>query len=59
VGSNPARKDGFLMAIKIRSTTSFGGDVKPSVLCKILLHVKDLYVNERDTPIFQIQDISR
>jgi hypothetical protein len=28
-GSNPA-EDGFLRAIKIRSTTSFGGEVRPS-----------------------------
>jgi hypothetical protein len=28
-GSNPADSDGFLTAIKIRSTTSFGGEVKP------------------------------
>jgi hypothetical protein len=29
-GSNPAEDDGFLTAIKIRSTTYFGGEVKPS-----------------------------
>jgi hypothetical protein len=40
-GFNPGRDDGFLRAIKIRSTTSFGGEVKPSVPCrKILRHVK-------------------
>jgi hypothetical protein len=33
--------DGFLTAIKIRSTTSFGGEVKPSVPYReILRHVK-------------------
>jgi hypothetical protein len=33
--------DEFLMAIKIRSTTPFGGEVKPLVPChKILCHVK-------------------
>jgi hypothetical protein len=26
--------DGFLRVIKIRSTTSFGGEVKPSVPCR-------------------------
>jgi hypothetical protein len=31
VGSNLAKNDGFLMAIKISSTTSIGGEVKPSV----------------------------
>jgi hypothetical protein len=36
------RGDGFLRAIKIRSTTSFGVEVKPSAPCrKILRHVKD------------------
>jgi hypothetical protein len=29
-GFKPAEDDRFLMAIKIRSTTSFGGEVKPS-----------------------------
>jgi hypothetical protein len=43
-GSNPAEGDGFLLVIKVHSITSFGGEVKPSVLChKILLHVKDPY----------------
>jgi hypothetical protein len=40
-GSNPAEDDVFLRAIKIRITTSSGGEVKPSVQCKILRHVKD------------------
>jgi hypothetical protein len=40
-GSKPAEDEGFLRAIKIRSTTSFGGEVKPSVSCrKILWRVK-------------------
>jgi hypothetical protein len=30
-GSNPAEEDGFLMAIKICTTNSFGGEVKPLV----------------------------
>jgi hypothetical protein len=33
-GSNPAEDDGFLRVIKIRSMTSFGGEVKPSVPCR-------------------------
>jgi hypothetical protein len=33
-GSNPAENDGFLRVIKIRSTTSFGGEVKPLVPCR-------------------------
>jgi hypothetical protein len=41
-GSNPAEDDGFLRSIKIHSTPSFGGEVKPSVPCrKILQHVKE------------------
>jgi hypothetical protein len=42
--------DGFLRAIKIRSTTSFGGEVKPSSPCrKMLRHVKDHFIYDRDT----------
>jgi hypothetical protein len=49
-GSSPAVSDGFLRAIKIRSTASFGGEVKPSVPCrKILRHVKDPLRYDRDT----------
>jgi hypothetical protein len=49
-GSNAAEDDGFLRAIKIHSTTSIGGEVKPSIPCrKILLYVKEPYVYERDT----------
>jgi hypothetical protein len=40
-GFNPGRGDGFLRAIQIRSTPSFGREVKPEVPCrKIILHVK-------------------
>jgi hypothetical protein len=39
----PGQGDEFLMAIKIRSTPSFGWEVKPEVPCrKILRHDKDL-----------------
>jgi hypothetical protein len=39
--SDPAENDKFLRAIKIRSTTSFGREVKPSASCrKLLRHVK-------------------
>jgi hypothetical protein len=42
-GFKPGRGDGFLRAIKIRSTPSFGWEVKPEAPCsKILRHVKDL-----------------
>jgi hypothetical protein len=41
-GFKPGRGDGFLRAIKIRSTSSFRWDVKPEVPCrKILQNVKD------------------
>jgi hypothetical protein len=39
----PGQRDGFLRAIKIRSTPSFGWEIKPEVPCrKILRYVKDL-----------------
>jgi hypothetical protein len=39
----PGQCDGFLRAIKIRSTPSFGWEVKPEVPChKILWHAKEL-----------------
>jgi hypothetical protein len=42
VGSNLAKSNVFLRAIKIHSRTSFGGEVKLLVPChKILLHVID------------------
>jgi hypothetical protein len=44
-GSNPAEDDGFLRVIKIRGTTSFGGEVKSSVNFR---HVKEPYKHERD-----------
>jgi hypothetical protein len=40
-GSNPAEGDGILMAVEIRSTTSFGEEVKPPAPHrKISRHVK-------------------
>jgi hypothetical protein len=42
--SNPAEGDGFLSAIKICSTSSFGGEVKPAVpYSNISRHFKDPY----------------
>jgi hypothetical protein len=39
----PGQCDGFLRAIKIRCTPSFGWEVKPVVPCrKILRHVRGL-----------------
>jgi hypothetical protein len=41
-GSYPAEDSEFLRVIKIRSTTSFGEEVKPSALCRnILRRVKE------------------
>jgi hypothetical protein len=38
----PGLGDGFLGALKIRSTPSFGWEVKPEIRClKILSHVKN------------------
>jgi hypothetical protein len=38
----PSQGDGLLRAINIRSTPSFGWEVKPEAPCvKILWHVKD------------------
>jgi hypothetical protein len=43
------RMMGFLTAIKIRNTTSFGGEEKPLVPClKMLRHVKYPYSKKRD-----------
>jgi hypothetical protein len=40
-GFRPGRGGGFLRAIKIRSTPSFGGEVKPEAPChNIFRHVK-------------------
>jgi hypothetical protein len=40
----PGRGDGLLRAMNIRSTHSFGGEVKPSAPCrKVLLHVKNYF----------------
>jgi hypothetical protein len=41
-GLKPDRGDGFLRAIKIRSTPSFGWEVKREAPCRNMLrHVKD------------------
>jgi hypothetical protein len=47
-GFKPGRGHGFLRAIKIRSMSSFGGEVNPSAPCrKNLRHVKEPYEYER------------
>jgi hypothetical protein len=40
-GFRPGRGSGFLRAIKIYSTPSFGGEVKPEAPYKILRHVRN------------------
>jgi hypothetical protein len=55
-GSDPAEEDGFLKTNKIRSTTSFGGEVKPLVPCrKTLRHVKNPYEYEKRYFVGKIQ----
>jgi hypothetical protein len=46
-GFKPGRVRMIFMAIKIRSMTSFGEEVKPSVSCKVLWHVKEPYRYEK------------
>jgi hypothetical protein len=49
LGFETGQGDGFLSAIKIRSTPSFGWEVKPEFPCrKILRHVKDLLKSHGD-----------
>jgi hypothetical protein len=40
-GFKHGRNNRLLRTIKVRSASSFGGEIKPSTLCKILWHVKD------------------
>jgi hypothetical protein len=48
-GFEPGQGDGFLRAIKICSTPSFGWKVKVEVQChKILWHIKDLMKSHGD-----------
>jgi hypothetical protein len=48
-GFEPGQGDGFLRAIKIRSTPSIAWEVKPKVpFHKILRHVKDLLKSHGD-----------
>jgi hypothetical protein len=48
-GFEPGQDDGFLRAIKIRSTPLFQWEVKPEVPCrKILRHVKEILKSHVD-----------
>jgi hypothetical protein len=59
-GLNPAEGNGFLRTIKIHSTISFDGEVKPSAPChKILWHTKDPLRYDRDTGRQNLVTISR
>jgi hypothetical protein len=53
--------DGFLRVIKIRRTTSFGGEVKPSVPCRRFTACKRTFGHEEEpvVSVSQIQAISR
>jgi hypothetical protein len=42
-GFKPGLGNGFLRAIKTRSTSSVGGEIKPSDPCKILPNVKEIF----------------
>jgi hypothetical protein len=49
-GSDPTESDGFLRVTIIRSTTYFGGEIKPSApFRKILRNVKDPLRRDRET----------
>jgi hypothetical protein len=60
-GSNPAEDNGLFRAIKIHSTTSFGGEIKSSAPCrKILRHVIKISAEyDRDTTSAKYKNISR
>jgi hypothetical protein len=59
IGSK-AQTGRFLRTIKIRSTTSFGGEVKPSVPVQIFYGIlKILEKYDRDTTPAKSKDISR
>jgi hypothetical protein len=54
-GFKPSWYDGFLKAIKMHSTSSFGWEIKSEVLCrKILRHVKDFTTCKRSVDVSKI-----
>jgi hypothetical protein len=58
-GSNPAEYNGFLMAIKIRRTTFFGGALKSSFPChRILRRVKSPMSMKTETSYAKFTTIS-
>jgi hypothetical protein len=49
-GSNPVQDSGFLWAITFRSTSSFGGELKTSAPCRMILRmIKNLAEYGKDT----------
>jgi hypothetical protein len=48
-GFKPGRGRHIFKGDKIRRTTVFGGQVQPSVPCKIMRHVKNPHKYERNT----------
>jgi hypothetical protein len=58
-GFEPGQSDGFLRAITICSTSSFGWEVKPEVPCrKIWRHVKDLLKSHGDEDVFSFRTVT-
>jgi hypothetical protein len=56
----PSGERCIFKGVKIRSTSSFGGEVKPSAPCRnILRHVKDPFRYDRDTDRQNYAAISR
>jgi hypothetical protein len=59
-GFKPGRGRWILRVIKIRITTSFGGEAKLSSQCRMILrHIKKTVVYERDTSSAKFTAISR
>jgi hypothetical protein len=46
--TNLAKDDGFLGAIKLRSTTSFRGEVKPSVPCRKIVGILKILTSMKE-----------
>jgi hypothetical protein len=55
----PGRERWNFRGYKIRSTTSFGCEMKTSTPCKILRHVKEPYSMKTETSWAKFTDISR
>jgi hypothetical protein len=51
-GFKPGRGRWILRVIKYRSTTSFGGEVKPSVPCRRFTSMKGMSYKQNSDPYF-------